>query len=202
MDRRKRMGIVVALLLAAATLASCEPLGKPMQTVEALAEPVEYTEFNRLIDSSDIVVVGRVVGPGQSMDAFALMSPEEKKEHGISDDRNSPITVYDVQVMDCWKGGFAKDERIQMYLSGGTWDNVYYTDNTIKDFQPDRDYMLFLVRPIVKSLGYYMVNSTTQGIVAVEGERVKDRRGNPWLLTGQSLDEAKQAFLRAQEEAP
>lgn len=113
------------------------------------ADYPKYDNLDNLIDRADTVILGKIV----DMRYEELNVAEQPK---INDELNNPggeldetkdvYTVYDVKIVETYKGGMSTNEIIKVKQLGGVIGNTEYVleDYENSNLENNREYILFL----------------------------------------------------------
>ena len=192
--RKKLFRCILIFCVALSILSGCAKA--PQQEVLIYTEYPYYDSIEKAKNSADIIVEGKIITTKVVLlDTTHKLTDEEKKDPELNPGLNSEgsevrysdvYTIYQVEVINKYKGNVKEGDTIEFKCIGGTMSNVTYVEVDVMDINIGETYILLLE---TYSDSYPSLISQIQGIYKYEDKKITPHKENDIDLKIEDLEE-------------
>lgn len=191
--RKKLFRCILIFCVALSILSGCAK--SPQQEVLIYTDYPYYDSIKEAKKSSDIIVEAKIISTKVVLlDLTYKLTDEEKADpelnlglpEGSEDSYSDVYTIYQVEVINKYKGEVKKGDTIEFKRLGGVMSGVKYSEEGVMDINVGETYILFLE---TYPDSYPSLINQIQGIYKYEDKKITPHKENDIDLKIEDLEE-------------
>jgi len=192
--RKKLFRCILIFCVALSILSGCAKA--PQQEVLIYTDYLYYDSIKELKKSADIIVEAKIISTKVVLlDTTHKFTDEEKADpelnpvpnpEGSEVSYSDVYTIYQVEVINKYKGKVKEGDTIEFKCLGGVMSNVKYVEEDVMDINVGETYILFLE---TYPDSYPSLINQIQGIYKYEDKKITPHKENDIDLKIEDLEE-------------